>query len=163
LTLPLRFLRPTSRPPCLPCHPVLPEASWLKPGLARPAPTTPSTSAPWPSSPPCSNAWTSRRSSTATCPPTPNRPSPTARSPPPLPPAPPLSPPPPLPTAPAGAADPGADLLWDLPAESLNDDRLGRALDAFFTQRPSILTAVAAQALPLADLPRDRLHFDPTH
>src|SRR5262249_28426871 len=31
------------------------------------------------------------------------------------------------------------------------------------TQRHSILTAVAAQALPLADLPRDRLHFDPTH
>src|SRR5262249_35129481 len=35
---------------------------------------------PWPSSPPCSNAWTSQRSSTATCPPTPNWPSPTARS-----------------------------------------------------------------------------------
>jgi len=64
---------------------------------------------------------------------------------------------------PAWAADTGADLLWDLPAESLNDDRLGRALDAFFTQRHSILTAVAAQALHLADLPRDRLHFDPTH
>jgi hypothetical protein len=64
---------------------------------------------------------------------------------------------------PGWAADTGADLLWDLPPESLNDDRLGRALDAFFTQRHSILTAVAAQALHLADLPRDRLHFDPTH
>src|SRR5262245_25378912 len=64
---------------------------------------------------------------------------------------------------PAWAADSGADLLWDLPPESLNDDRLGRALDAFFSQRHSILTAVAAQALHLADLPRDRLHFDPTH
>ena len=64
---------------------------------------------------------------------------------------------------PARAADTGADLLWDMPAESLNDDRLGRALDAFFRQRHSILTAVAARALHLADLPRDRLHFDPTH
>ena len=40
----------------------------------------------------------------------------------------------------------GADLLWDIPADSLNDDRLGRALDAFFTQRHSIQAAVAAQA-----------------
>jgi uncharacterized protein DUF4277 len=63
----------------------------------------------------------------------------------------------------AWAADTGADLLWDIPAESLNDDRLGRALDAFFTQRHSILTAVAAQAIHLADLSLDRLHFDPTH
>lgn len=64
---------------------------------------------------------------------------------------------------PAWAERTGADLLWDIPAESLNDDRLGRALDAFFTQRHSILTAVAAQAIHLADLPLDCLHFDPTH
>src|SRR3954447_9675973 len=64
---------------------------------------------------------------------------------------------------PAWAADTGADVLWDLPAACLNDDRLGRSLDAFFTQRHSILTAVAAQALHVADLPLDRLHFDPTH
>jgi hypothetical protein len=64
---------------------------------------------------------------------------------------------------PTWAEDTGADLLWDIPAASLNDDRLGRALDAFFTQRHSILTAVAAQTFHLADLPRDRLHFDPTH
>jgi transposase len=57
----------------------------------------------------------------------------------------------------------GADLLWDIPADSLNDDRLGRALDAFFTQRHSILTAVAVQAIQLAELSLDRLHFDPTH
>jgi transposase len=68
-----------------------------------------------------------------------------------------------LSNVPAWAADTGADLLWDIPPESLNDDRLGRALDAFFSQRHSILTAVAAQALHLADLPLDRLHFDPTH
>ncbi len=64
---------------------------------------------------------------------------------------------------PAWAADTGADLLWDLPAASLNDDRLGRALEAFFDQRHSIQATVAAQVLHLADLPRDCLHFDPTH
>jgi hypothetical protein len=64
---------------------------------------------------------------------------------------------------PAWAARTGADLLWDLPAASLNDDRLGRALDAFFTQRHSLLTAVASQALQLAELSPDCLHFDPTH
>jgi transposase len=57
----------------------------------------------------------------------------------------------------------GADLLWDIPAGCLNDDRLGRALDAFFTQRHSIQTAVAGQAIQLAELSRDCLHFDPTH
>src|SRR5436305_11225234 len=64
---------------------------------------------------------------------------------------------------PTWAANTGADLLWDIPAASLNDDRLGRALDAFFSQRHSILTAVAAQAVHLAELSLDRLHFDPTH
>jgi transposase len=64
---------------------------------------------------------------------------------------------------PTWAEDSGADHLWDIAADSLNDDRLGRALDAFFSQRHSILTSVAAQAFHLADLPRDRLHFDPTH
>ena len=57
----------------------------------------------------------------------------------------------------------GADLLWDIPAESLNDDRLGRALDAFFTQRHSIQATIAAEALRLAELSPQRLHFDTTH
>jgi transposase len=64
---------------------------------------------------------------------------------------------------PAWATDTGADLLWDIPAASLNDDRLGRALDAFFHQRHSILATVAAHVLHVAELPRDCLHFDPTH
>src|SRR5262249_39330133 len=68
-----------------------------------------------------------------------------------------------LSNAAAWVAERGADPLGAAPPQSLNDDRLGRALDAFFSQRHSILTAVAAQALHLADLPRDRLHFDPTH
>lgn len=61
------------------------------------------------------------------------------------------------------AADAGADVLWDIPAASLNDDRLGRALDAFFTQRHSIQASVAAHTLALAELSGQRLHFDPTH
>jgi transposase len=64
---------------------------------------------------------------------------------------------------PTWAEHSGADLLWDIPAHCLNDDRLGRALDAFFTQRHSILAAVAHQAIHLGELPRHRLHFDPTH
>jgi hypothetical protein len=64
---------------------------------------------------------------------------------------------------PTWAEGTGADLLWDIPAESLNDDRLGRALDAFFTQRHSIQATVAAAALRLAELSPQRLHFDTTH
>jgi transposase len=64
---------------------------------------------------------------------------------------------------PAWAERTGADLLWDVPAEALNDDRLGRALDAFFEQRHSILTSVAVQTISVAELPLDHLHFDPTH
>jgi transposase len=57
----------------------------------------------------------------------------------------------------------GADLLWDIPADRLNDDRLGRALDAFFTQRHSIQATIAAEALRIAELSPQRLHFDTTH
>jgi hypothetical protein len=64
---------------------------------------------------------------------------------------------------PAWAERTGADRLWDIPADCLNDDRLGRSLDAFFTQRHSIQTAIAAQVIQLAELSLDRLHFDPTH
>jgi hypothetical protein len=64
---------------------------------------------------------------------------------------------------PTWAEGAGADLLWDIPAESLNDDRLGRALDAFFTRRHSILASVAAEALRLAELSPQCLHFDTTH
>lgn len=64
---------------------------------------------------------------------------------------------------PAWAESTGADRLWDIPVDCLNDDRLGRSLDAFFTQRHSIQTEVAAQVIQLAELSLDRLHFDPTH
>src|ERR1700704_2698533 len=57
----------------------------------------------------------------------------------------------------------GADILWKLPADKLNDDRFGRALDAFFEQRHSILASSTAQALQLTRLTLEHLHFDTTH
>jgi hypothetical protein len=64
---------------------------------------------------------------------------------------------------PAWAERAGADILWNLPADKLNDDRLGRALDAFFEHRHSVFASTTAQALQLTHLSLDRLHFDPTH
>ena len=57
----------------------------------------------------------------------------------------------------------GADFLWDLPADKLNDDRLGRALDAFYYQRHSILASLALHVAETFDVPLERLHYDPTH
>ena len=64
---------------------------------------------------------------------------------------------------PAWAHKTGADILWNLSADKLNDDRLGRALDAFFEQRHSIFASTTAQALQYTGLSLDRLHFDTTH
>lgn len=61
------------------------------------------------------------------------------------------------------AEDSGAELLWNIPPDKLNDDRLGRALDAFFECRHSVMAGVTAQALALAELSLGRLHFDTTH
>jgi transposase len=63
----------------------------------------------------------------------------------------------------AWAEKSGAEFLWNIPADKLNDDRLGRALDAFFEQRHSILAAITDYALRWAELSFDRLHFDTTH
>lgn len=57
----------------------------------------------------------------------------------------------------------GAELLWDIPAEKLNDDRLGRALDAFYYQRHSILASLALHVAQTFNLSLERLHYDPTH
>src|SRR5262245_9570705 len=38
------------------------------------------------------------------------------------------------------------DILWNLPADKLNDDRLGRALRAFFEHRHSVFASATAQA-----------------
>ena len=64
---------------------------------------------------------------------------------------------------PAWAEESGAEMLWNIPADKLNDDRLGRALDAFFTQRHSILASVAAHVVSTFRLPLKRLHYDTTH
>ncbi len=61
------------------------------------------------------------------------------------------------------AAQSGAELLWGIPAEKLNDDRLGRSLDCFFEQRHSIMAAVTDAVLRRAELFPKRFHFDTTH
>jgi transposase len=63
----------------------------------------------------------------------------------------------------AWAAKTGADIFANIPADKLNDDRLGRALDAFFEHRHSVLGSATAQALNLTGLPLNRLHFDTTN
>jgi transposase len=63
----------------------------------------------------------------------------------------------------AWAADSGADVLWDIPVEKLNDDRLGRSLAAFFGQRHSILASVALHVSHEFGVPLSELHYDPTH
>lgn len=61
------------------------------------------------------------------------------------------------------ATDSGAELLWDIPADKLNDDRLARALDAFFTQRHSILGSLALFVAEEFGVPLRDVHYDPTH
>lgn len=57
----------------------------------------------------------------------------------------------------------GGEILFGIPADKLNDDRLGRALDAFFEQRHSILAGITHRALQFTGLDLHRLHFDTTH
>lgn len=61
------------------------------------------------------------------------------------------------------AKDSGADILWGIPPEKLNDDRLGRALDAFFEQRHSILAHLALHVAREFGVPLAEMHYDPTH
>ena len=61
------------------------------------------------------------------------------------------------------AKDTGADILWDIPPEKLNDDRLGRALDAFFQQRHSVLAHLALHVVREFGVPLREMHYDPTH
>ena len=63
----------------------------------------------------------------------------------------------------AWAEESGAEFLWGIPAAKLNDDRLGRALEALFSQRHSILASVAAHVVSAFRLPMNRLHYDTTH
>jgi transposase len=61
------------------------------------------------------------------------------------------------------AAEAGAELLWDIPPDKLTDDRLGRALDAFYYQRHSIRACLALHVAQTFNISLDRLHYDPTH
>lgn len=61
------------------------------------------------------------------------------------------------------AGESGGDMLWQIPVEKLNDDRLGRALDAFFRQRHSILAHLALHVSKEFGVPLSELHYDPTH
>jgi transposase len=63
----------------------------------------------------------------------------------------------------AWATATGADILWNIPPEKLNDDRLGRALDAFFEQRHSILAHLALHVSREFKVPLKEFHYDPTH
>jgi hypothetical protein len=63
----------------------------------------------------------------------------------------------------AWAEQHGAHYLWNVPPEKLNDDRLARALDAFFDKRHDVLAEVTHEVLRVTQLSLDRCHFDPTH
>ena len=61
------------------------------------------------------------------------------------------------------AAETGADILWDMPVAKINDDRLGRSLDAFFKQRHSILATIALHVSREFKVPLREVHYDPVH
>jgi len=61
------------------------------------------------------------------------------------------------------AAESGADILWGIPPEKITDDRLRKSLDAFFTQRHSILASVALHVAQEFSIALSELHYDPTH
>jgi transposase len=61
------------------------------------------------------------------------------------------------------AKEHGVEYLWNIPADKLNDDRLARALDAFFDKRHAILADITHEVLRLTDLSLHRCHFDTTH
>ena len=61
------------------------------------------------------------------------------------------------------AASSAADLVFGIPIEKLNDDRLGRALDRFFERRHSILSSIALHVSQEFKIPLREIHYDPTH
>ena len=63
----------------------------------------------------------------------------------------------------AWALESGADVLWQIPADKLNDDRLGRALDAIYDVRHSLLSAIALRVAERYGVPLTEIHDDPTH
>ena len=61
------------------------------------------------------------------------------------------------------AVQSGADILWNMPADKLNDDRFGRSLVAFYDHRHSILSSIALSIAKDFNIPLKFLHYDPTH
>jgi transposase len=61
------------------------------------------------------------------------------------------------------AKEHGTEFLCNVPTDKLNDDRLGRALDAFFEQRHGIIAAITTEVLKLTQLTLHNCHFDTTH
>ena len=64
---------------------------------------------------------------------------------------------------PEWAASSGADIVFGMPIEKMNDDRLGRSLDRFFEQRHSILSSIALHVSEEFGIPLREFHYDPTH
>ena len=64
---------------------------------------------------------------------------------------------------PEWAASSGADIVFGMPIEKMNDDRLGRSLDQFFEQRHSILSSIALHVSEEFGIPLREFHYDPTH
>jgi transposase len=61
------------------------------------------------------------------------------------------------------AREGGAEHFLGIPADKLNDDRLGRTLEAIFPHRYSIMAHIALRAACEFDVPLGVLHYDPTH
>jgi transposase len=61
------------------------------------------------------------------------------------------------------AREHGVEYLWKIPPDKLNDDRLARALDAFFEKRHSILADITHEVLRVTGLSLQSAHFDATH
>lgn len=61
------------------------------------------------------------------------------------------------------AREEGAEHFLGIPAEKLNDDRLGRTLEAVFPHRYSIMAHIAFRAACEFGVPLGVLHYDPTH
>lgn len=64
---------------------------------------------------------------------------------------------------PEWAAKRGIEYLWKIPPDKLNDDRLGRSLDAFFPHRYHVLAQVTTEVLRRTKVELNNCHFDTTH
>lgn len=63
----------------------------------------------------------------------------------------------------AWARNHAIECLLNIPPEKLNDDRLGRALDAFHEHRYTIIADITAEVLRQTNVSLEAAHFDTTH